>query len=105
VCEFRAGYRSQAHVRGEERRIPPGTDRFIRLALEYRGNPRRRHIWVPGVLNANWRTLRWALTYFVADLVAHPSSPGVVPSSDGTRFTNGGTGHGMFVSIDNVYSF
>ena len=29
----------------------------------------------------------------------------IVPSSDGTRFTNDGTGHGMFVSIDNVSSF
>jgi hypothetical protein len=29
----------------------------------------------------------------------------IVPSSDGTRFTDDGTGHGMFVSIDNVYSF
>jgi hypothetical protein len=27
------------------------------------------------------------------------------PNSDGTRFTNDGTGHGMFVSIENVYSF
>ena len=29
----------------------------------------------------------------------------ILPSSDGTRFTNDGTGHGMFVSIENVYSF
>ena len=29
----------------------------------------------------------------------------VQPSSDGTRFTNDGTGHGMFVSVENVYSF
>ena len=29
----------------------------------------------------------------------------IVPSSDGTRFTNDGTGHGMFVSVENVYSF
>lgn len=29
----------------------------------------------------------------------------IVPSSDGTRFTFDGTGHGMFVSIDNVKSF
>jgi hypothetical protein len=29
----------------------------------------------------------------------------VVPSSDGTRFTNDGSGHGMFVSIDNVAAF
>lgn len=27
------------------------------------------------------------------------------PSSDGTRFTNDGTGHGMFVSIDDVSAF
>jgi lysophospholipase L1-like esterase len=29
----------------------------------------------------------------------------VVPNTDGTRFTNDGTGHGMFVSIDNVSPF
>jgi hypothetical protein len=29
----------------------------------------------------------------------------ILPSSDGTTFTNNGTGHGMFVSIDNVNSF
>ncbi|WP_445161434.1 hypothetical protein ACTXG5_25515 [Mycobacterium sp. Dal123C01] len=29
----------------------------------------------------------------------------IVPGEDGTRFTNDGTGHGMFVSIDNVSSF
>jgi hypothetical protein len=29
----------------------------------------------------------------------------ILPSSDGTHFTNDGTGHGMFVSIENVYSF
>jgi hypothetical protein len=29
----------------------------------------------------------------------------IVPNEDGTRFTNDGTGHGMFVSIDNVSSF
>ena len=29
----------------------------------------------------------------------------ILPSADGTRFTNDGTGHGMFVSIENVYSF
>jgi hypothetical protein len=27
------------------------------------------------------------------------------PTADGTRFTNDGTGHGMLVSIENVYSF
>ncbi|WP_156670011.1 hypothetical protein [Mycobacterium sp. E3305] len=29
----------------------------------------------------------------------------VLPSSDGTRFTNDGTGHGMFVSVESVSSF
>jgi hypothetical protein len=29
----------------------------------------------------------------------------ILPNSDGTRFTNDGTGHGMFVSIENVSSF
>ena len=29
----------------------------------------------------------------------------ILPSSDGTRFTNNGTGHGMFVSVENVYAF
>lgn len=29
----------------------------------------------------------------------------VAPNSDGTRFTNDGSGHGMFVSIDNVSAF
>jgi hypothetical protein len=29
----------------------------------------------------------------------------IVPSSEGTRFTNDGTGHGMFISVEDVYSF
>ncbi len=29
----------------------------------------------------------------------------ILPSFDGTRFTNDRTGHGMFVSVDNVSSF
>lgn len=29
----------------------------------------------------------------------------ILPSSDGTRFTNDATGHGMFVSVENVSSF
>lgn len=29
----------------------------------------------------------------------------VLPSSDGTRFTNDGSGHGMFVTIENISSF
>lgn len=29
----------------------------------------------------------------------------IQPGEDGTRFTNDATGHGMFVSIDNIYAF
>jgi hypothetical protein len=29
----------------------------------------------------------------------------IFPNSEGTRFTNDATGHGMFVSIDNVSPF
>jgi hypothetical protein len=29
----------------------------------------------------------------------------IVPNNDGTRFTNDATGHGMFVSIQDVHSF
>jgi hypothetical protein len=29
----------------------------------------------------------------------------ILPSVDGARFTNDTTGHGMFVSIQDVYSF
>ena len=29
----------------------------------------------------------------------------ILANSDGTRFTNDGTGHGMFVSIENVAPF
>ena len=35
----------------------------------------------------------------------HISGWTVVPNSDGTRVTNDGTGHGMFVSIEDIYSF
>ena len=29
----------------------------------------------------------------------------ILPTNDGTRFANDRTGHGMFVSIENVYAF
>lgn len=29
----------------------------------------------------------------------------ILPNEDGTRFTSDATGHGMFVSIENVYAF
>lgn len=37
--------------------------------------------------------------------VYHVQGWTINPAEDGTRFTNDGTGHGMFVSIENVYSF
>lgn len=35
----------------------------------------------------------------------HVNGWAIYSTSDGTRFTNDRTGHGMFVSIENVYSF
>jgi hypothetical protein len=55
-----------------------------------------------GGVGSDWAqtdtTLGYGQTY-------HVSGWTVLPSSDGTRFANDGTGHGMFVSIENVYSF
>jgi hypothetical protein len=55
-----------------------------------------------GGVGSDWEqtdtTLNYGQTY-------HISGWTILPSSDGTRFTNDGTGHGMFVSIENVYSF
>ena len=42
--------------------------------------------------------LRYGRTY-------HLQGWSISPSSDGTRFTNDATGHGMFVSVENVDSF
>jgi hypothetical protein len=43
-------------------------------------------------------TLGYGQTYHLAGWT-------VLPNSDGTRYTNDATGHGMFVSIQNVSSF
>jgi hypothetical protein len=55
---------------------------------------------IPGTPQAiaNDVVLNYGQTY-------HFSGWTILPSSDGTRFANDGTGHGMFVSIDNVNSF
>jgi hypothetical protein len=42
--------------------------------------------------------LNYGQTYYITGWA-------ILPTSDGTRFTNDGTGHGMFVSIENVYAF
>jgi hypothetical protein len=51
-----------------------------------------------GGIGSNWdqtdTTLGYGQTYQFSGWT-------VLPSSDGTRFTNDGTGHGMFVSVDN----
>jgi hypothetical protein len=50
-------------------------------------------------------------TPFVSDVVLNYNQTyaaqgwTIVPTEDGTRFTNDSTCHGMFVNIDNVYSF
>jgi hypothetical protein len=46
----------------------------------------------------NYSTLNYGQTYDMQGWT-------IRPSSDGTRFTNDGTGHGMFVSIENTYAF
>jgi hypothetical protein len=55
-----------------------------------------------GGVGSDWEqtdtTLGYGQTY-------HISGWTVLPSSDGTRFTNAGTGHGMLVSVENVSSF
>jgi hypothetical protein len=39
------------------------------------------------------------------DQTYHSNGWTILPATDGTRFTNDGTGHGLFVSIGNVYAF
>jgi hypothetical protein len=51
-----------------------------------------------GAPYANDEVLNYGQTY-------HLQGWTIVAGEDGTRFTNDGTGHGMFVSIDNVSSF
>jgi hypothetical protein len=46
----------------------------------------------------NFLTMAYGQTYNVQGWT-------VAASVDGTRFTNNGTGRGMFVSIENVYPF
>ena len=55
---------------------------------------------IPGSPEAQAKdiTLNYGQTY-------HINGWTILPNVDGTRFTNDGTGHGMFVSIENVYSF
>jgi hypothetical protein len=55
---------------------------------------------IPGTTQAmaNDVVLNYGQTY-------HLQGWTINPGEDGTRFSNDGTGHGMFVSIDNVSSF
>jgi hypothetical protein len=43
-------------------------------------------------------TLNYGQTYHILGWT-------ILPGGDGTRFTNDGTGHGMFVSVENVAPF
>jgi len=64
-----------------------------------RRTPRRSAAWPrPAEAEAQDTVLQYGQTY-------HINGWTVLPSSDGTTFTNDATGHGMFVSIDNVNSF
>jgi hypothetical protein len=53
---------------------------------------------IPGAHPENDVILNYGQTYDINGWT-------ILPSSDGTRFTNDRTGHGMFVSIENVSSF
>ncbi|MGO9508601.1 MAG: hypothetical protein ACLPXZ_15090 [Mycobacterium sp.] len=53
---------------------------------------------IPGAHPENDIILNYGQTYHIVGWT-------ISSSSDGTRFTNDGTGHGMFVSIENVSSF
>jgi len=53
---------------------------------------------IPGEHPENDIVLNYGQTY-------HFSGWTVSPTTEGTRFANDGTGHGMFVSIENVSSF
>jgi hypothetical protein len=35
--------------------------------------------WLPGLRGANWPTLRWAMTYFLGDVIAYQDGPGSPP--------------------------
>ncbi|MUM08279.1 hypothetical protein B5P44_26240 [Mycobacterium sp. CBMA 213] len=53
---------------------------------------------IGGGTGANDLTLAYGQTYHLLGWTINPTS-------DGTRFTNDATGHGMFVSLQNVNSF
>jgi hypothetical protein len=53
---------------------------------------------IPGAHPENDTVLNYGQTYDILGWT-------ILPSSDGTRFTNDGTGHGMFVSVENVAPF
>ena len=56
--------------------------------------------WVVGNLNA-----ASPATTMAYGQTCHHGNWTIYPDQTGTRFTNDRTGHGMFVSIENVYSF
>jgi hypothetical protein len=53
---------------------------------------------IPGAHPENYTVLNYGQNYDILGWT-------VLPSSDGTRFTNDATGHGMFVSVENVAPF
>jgi hypothetical protein len=55
-----------------------------------------------GGVGPNWDQTDTTLGY---GQTFHSQGWTIQPGSDGTRFTNDGTGHGMFVSVENVSSF
>jgi hypothetical protein len=64
-----------------------------------------------GAFNWDYGNIGGAPEALASDIVLkygqtyHVNGWTILPTFDGTRFTNDRTGQGMFVSIDNIYSF
>ena len=108
VCQYLPGF-SQAPVEpGLKCPPPPGTSlrcggpgiHWDLAVVTSAGSFRWDNGNIPGTPQATASDviLNYGQTY-------HLQSWTIIPNEDGTRFTNDGTGHGMFVSIDNVSSF
>jgi hypothetical protein len=105
VCQYSAGF-PQAPV-DPPINCPPPPGVFVRCtsgihwhlaAVTSAGAFRWNEGNIPGTHFANDVVLNYNQTYAAQGWT-------IVPTEDGTRFTNDSTGHGMFVNIDNVSSF
>lgn len=88
----------------------PDTVGFLQAPMNDYGSHWHNAV-VDGSGNFHWQDANIGGAHLENDLVLnygqtyHISGWTILPSSDSTRFTNDATGHGMFVSIENVNSF